>query len=413
MGGAFSPKLNSKGDIYYLGYNENGYDVYQLENTNVINTPKILSLDNTPVIKHKYPRASFEIADYSSTSHLKPSWWTPTLSKDDDSLLLGVYTSGSDALNRHAYDAYLGFDFQSTSLSGEFNYSYDRWFPTLQTHLETVGRESSRNDTYQFEMLTPLFTRDYKVYLGIDMVYEKFKNTITQNNGSEITDTNIDPLLGAGIIFDSRRQEILSVSPTGRLVSLTAESSDIFGGNTNGQMLVAKWKEYVSFKPQHVLAFRFIGGFGLQNPRPFQLGGSISDHEYRSASLLSTLPIRASLYNKRRYAFRGYPSDAASLIGRRMVMYDLEWRFPLKRIERSLYMLPLGLHQISSTLFAGSASTWQSGNTPENYHYNLGAELHFHTEWFYFLPLKVRLGYAYGLDEDGEHQVYFSFSSSF
>jgi len=415
MGGAFSPRLNNKGDIFYIGYTAKGYDVFQLKNKTALKTKPIIAQSKQLTESYdQYPSTNYSITDYSSSSHIKPSWWTPAFSGDENAILLGAYTSGSDALNRHAYDAYLGFDFKSTSFSGEFNYSYDRWFPLLQTHLETVNRETYRTDTYQVEMLAPLFSRDDRIYLGINATYEKNRNTITEANSNKVTTTHIDPLIGIGAIYDSRRQQIKSISPSfGRLVSLTTETSDVFGGNANGQMLIGKWKEYINIHPQHVVALRFIGGFGLKSARPFQLGGSIGDSEFQGTSMLSTLPLRASLYNKRRYALRGYPSDAASLVGRRMVLLNAEWRMPLKQIERSLNMFPLGLHQLSATIFAERGSVWTSGTDPENYRHSAGLELHFHTEWFYFIPLQARLGYAYGFNEDGDHQGYFAFGSSF
>ena len=415
MGGAFSPRLNTKGDIYYIAYSAKGYDVFQLKNKTALKTNPIIAKSQQGKTTYKeFPTTSYTITDYSSSSHIKPSWWTPTFSGDQDSVLLGAYTSGSDALNRHAYDAYAGFDFKSISFSGEFNYSYDRWFPLLQTHLEIINREKYRTDAYQFEVLAPLFSRNERAYLGVNATYEKNRNTITKTNGDEVTTTHIDPLVGIGAIYDSRRHQIKSISPSlGRLVSLTAETSDVFGGNVNGQTLIGKWKEYISIYPQHVLAFRFIGGFGLKNARPFQLGGSIGDGEFQGPSMLSTLPLRTSLYNKRRYALRGYPSDESSLIGRRMLLMNAEWRMPLKRIERSLNMFPLGLHQLSSRIFIERASVWNSGTDPENYRHSAGLELHFHTEWFYFIPVQARLGYAYGFNEGGGHYPYFTFGSSF
>ncbi len=416
MGGAFSPRINTQGDLFYSGYTAQGYEVFHLKN----NRP-IKMVDTTALPKPnasmpiEYAAVDFEIDDYSVYSHLKPTWWTPTLSGDLDSTRLGAYTSGSDALKRHTYDAFINMDIQSTSLSGAINYSFDQWFPILQTHIETFGRKNYRVNTYQAEMLAPLLTRNNGLYLGLSLLYEKESNTIMLNDGNESEINSIDPLLGIGMIYDSRRYQLKSVSPShGRLLSLTAETSSLFGGDASGQMFIAKWKEYISIKPQHVIAFRFTGGFGLNSPRPFQLGGSnISDSEYQNSPFLSSLPPRASLYNKRRYGLRGYPNNAKSLAGRRMIMYSLEWRFPLKRIEKSYQMLPVGLEQISSTLFAETASVWDAGTSPESYQHSVGAELNLHAEWSYLMPLKIRLGYAYGMREEGEHQLYFAFSSAF
>ena len=94
-------------------------------------------------------------------------------------------------------------------------------------------------------------------------------------------------------------------------------------------------------------------------------------------------------------------------------MYSVEWRFPLKRIERSWDMYPIGIQQLSSTVFAETASVWNNGNSPGDYHHAIGTELNFHSEWFFFLPLQVRLGLAYGMQENGELQAYLAFNASF
>jgi len=413
LGGAFSPRLNQKGELYYIGYSATGYDIYKLENKRTLDSRSVELKATSKTAQATIPTANFELSEYAASSHLKPTWWTPTFIISKNEALLGAFTSGSDALNRHSYQAALAFDFKSTTLSGVLNYSYDRWFPLIQTHLETRGRENLREDTYQVEMLLPFLSRDEKMFLGVNIAYEEIAIT-TEQNGTPTRSENVDPLMGIGAIYDSRKYPLLSVSPSnGRLLSFTAETSDVLGGNTNGQVLIAKWREYINIKPKHVLAFRFVGGFGLVSPRPFQLGGSQPDSDYFGASQFSGQPIRTSLYNKRRYALRGYPSDAASLVGRRMVLYNLEWRSPIKRYERTHDMLPIGIHHLSSTVFFESASVWDAGNSPDDYHYDVGYELNFHTELFFMMPIQGRLGIAYGFQEDGGLQGYFAFSSSF
>jgi outer membrane protein assembly factor BamA len=146
-----------------------------------------------------------------------------------------------------------------------------------------------------------------------------------------------------------------------------------------------------------------VEGYGTDDPRPFQLGGSAG-----AAPALPLLgeALAGSPFNRRVYPLRGYPEGLAALAGRRMRLASLEWRFPIARTERGIMTPPLALHQWSGTLFADSGGAWQEGGAPSAYRSGAGLELNFDSALFYSLRFNLRLGYAHGFDAGGEDQVY-------
>jgi len=412
IGGAFSPQPGNNNDLYYIGYTEKGYDIFHLAK---IQDLKIDTITKNIVKENKAPTENsiqFETTEYSALRYILPKWWSPTLQIDSESTKLGLYTTASDPLKRHSYDALLSFDFDSSTASGELNYRYDRWFPLIQVYLSNDNRNDFRQKVYQSEVLAPLISVTGKWFLGfsyaLDEIYEK--DSLDQTK--KVLKNN--PSTGLGLIYDSRKRNLISNSLSdGRLLTLVAETSNISNSDYHGQALIGKWQEYITIKPEHVIGFRMIGGFGFEEPRNFQLGGYTSG-KIISSNLVSDIPIKASLYNKRSYSFRGYKHNKAALSGRRMVMYNLEWRFPIKRIGQTLEKAPIfGIDQVAGTVFTAIGSVWDQGLWPQQYKHSIGGELRFFTELFYFLPTQIRTGYAYGFDKEGEDQVYISFNSSF
>jgi len=408
-GGAFMPIPDNDDQIYYIGYTENGYDIFLLEDKN----PMVTNIEiNQEIVKPKpvYSEVSFEKTDYSSLLHLKPTWWSPPFFMFSDKLsLIGTYFTGADALNIHTYDTSIAYDIAANAISAELNYTYDRWFPVLQTHLSTVTRENKNVDIMHFEFLAPLLQREKSWYFGTT-----FRNENERfSNDSSLLNAN-DYLIGIGTIYDTRKRSILSNSLSdGRLFTFTAETSELFGSDFNGKMFIAKWNEYILLKPEQVLSIRVVTGLGLEFPRKFQLGGYSAEGNYFSVNPFSTTPFRTTLYNTRNYALRGYNSSSDALKGRRMMMYNVEWRFPIKRIEKNASTLPIGIHQISGAAFIESGAAWDGGIEPNDFHSSVGGEIRFQMNLFYYVPVTVRSGYAYGLDEGGGHQFYLSLGSSY
>ena len=53
-----------------------------------------------------------------------------------------------------------------------------------------------------------------------------------------------------------------------------AEDSDTLDSDFSGQVYTFDWRGYLNIKHRHVVATRFVTGWGTEDPNPFKLGGS-------------------------------------------------------------------------------------------------------------------------------------------
>ena len=96
-----------------------------------------------------------------------------------------------------------------------------------------------------------------------------------------------------------------------------------------------------------------------------------------------------------------------------MQLFSAEYRFPIIKVERSFMAPPLGLKQLSCTLFYEGGNAWNDDKFPSNYLTSAGLELNFDTFLFYIVNVNIRVGFAQGFDEGGEGRYYLSLGSTF
>ena len=162
-----------------------------------------------------------------------------------------------------------------------------------------------------------------------------------------------------------------------------------------------------------MLATRLLLGRGDESgSRPFRLGGT------RDGYLLAT-PANAlyastqTVFNRRNYALRGYPTGLRSLIGRDITLAEAEWRFPIARIERGWMAPPVGLQQVYGLLFYNTGKADNTQAKGNDYHPGAGAEINAALVLGYGFPFNVRVGYAHGYDTGGEDQYYVTLGATF
>ncbi len=414
VGGAFQPKLSNKGNLLYLNYSAKGFDVFYIEQAVPLAKIDSSTLNTQQKNRHKYNDILFEIVNYSTLKQLTPKWWEPSLYFSKHSRRIGAFTSGSDVLMRHNYDTLFEWDFIVKKPTFEFSYSYDRWFPLIQTYIKSTKRKYYTHEEGLIEALVPILSRDNRWYFSSSISLEDDTRYTFNQQDKTVAAQARNHLLGFGMVWDSRRRypKLHSIS-AGRLFTTTYETSEIGNSTNKGKMLSIDWREFIKLNKLNVLGLRLTAGLGIDSPRPFQLGGYDSATDAFDNSLYSSVRYRSNLYNKRRYALRGYATQTDSLIGRRMLMTTAEWRFPIANIERGFPVFPLALNKISGTLFYNGASVWETGLKPEQFLHGIGIEGTADTQLFRVLPIKLRLGIAKGLSKNGETQPYFTVGTSF
>ena len=101
---------------------------------------------------------------------------------------------------------------------------------------------------------------------------------------------------------------------------------------------VMDWRRYTNIRHRYSLAQRFIAGVSAgRDPRRFRFGGA--------------------------FTYRGI--DYGDLVGTRVLLGNLEFRFPLIEQLRLGWPLSLNLGGINGILFIDGASTWDQGRPPK------------------------------------------------
>lgn len=422
-GGAFYPtQAGTDGPIYYIGYGAEGFDLYRLAPAGLkpFATPAAPAGASGVATARPEAPPGLGVADYTPYSGLSPRWWFPHLVVESGRSEIGATTSGSDALARHLYAVDAAYDFVNHSTVGSLDYIYDRWYPVLKLH---TGRENmiERNndgqvtrvrhsDTQQAEAVLPLLSYDRRWSLHAAALQDKESDARLLRGALPQAGSN-DQIFGLALVFDSTKRYPLSVSRShGRELRLVAEDSDTFSSDFTGRLYTLDWREFLALGNEQVLAFRLVEGIGTEQPRLFHLGGSDSAGE---APPLLGGTLLGSPFNVRRYALRGYPEGLTALEGRRMQLTSLEWRFPVRRIERGIMTPPMAIHQAFGTVFVDSGGVWTDGRKPGDSRMGAGVEANADVALFYSLRFALRLGYAHGFDSGGENQVYLHIGSAF
>ncbi len=422
IGGAFAPMEAPDGSgLYFTGIGARGFDLYFLPTPQPRPTLHTVPTDK-PAAPITADTISGEITDYSPLPRIAPTWWLPWLAFSDDRSEVGFSTAGNDPLNRHNYSLALARDVKNDWFIGRIGYLYDRWNPTLKLSAERQVislRDSNdkpvhfrNSDNITLEALWPFFRYDrrWTLHAGLVSEVESDKHILP---GVAPRSTFRDQLLGIAVSYDSSRRYTRSISPSnGRQLRLIAEDNDLLRSDSSGQTYTLDWREFIGLGSEHVLAAHLVAGWSSDKPRPFRLGGNLSN-TIPSNPYAAALGPTDALFNHRRYALRGYAEGLRGLTGRHMGLLEVEWRFPIALIERGLMAPPVGVHRLHGTLFFNTGDAWNDNFAMADLKSGIGAEFNATLVLGYWLPIDLHLGYALGLDDDGTEQIYLNLGGSF
>ncbi|MCW8955400.1 MAG: hypothetical protein OQL09_00830, partial [Gammaproteobacteria bacterium] len=411
--GAFYSAYNEQTrQLYYQGYHGNGYDVFksgQLELTKVtIKSRNSIKQSN----QDQSDSVSYTVTDYSPWSSLVPKWWLPVFSVTEQETILGATGSGNDALGIHNYSYLAAYDTLNDYVQGEFIYVFSsnlafgvrREGVKLLDSNDELGIIRNDDDIYLLGQLNfPSMNSIWNIQVGA--ISSEQSDYYVASGILPLADRR-DRILGASVYFSNVENYILSVSESdGIRARLTAESSDVWDSDYTGEVYSLNLSGYIDFTSEHVLALQYVHAVSNEQPEPFRLGGEDSDFNFLDV----LTPITTAVFGRREYSLRGYAEGHAELQGNNMQLASMEWRFPINRVERGFMAPPIGLMQLSGSVFAESGGVWDDGNQPETFYNSIGAELHADVNLFYGLTTKLRMGYAKGLDKlIGDDRFYFS-----
>ncbi len=400
--GAFSPSEGAGGDIYYLGYTPDGYDLYRLPAAAALAeplTPAVTAYSQAP----SPPKAAGVLHDYSPWDGFLPAYWSPEAGAGPDVVLLGAETSGQDALGVHLYAGDINYEFTHHLLGGSLLYQYADRLQFLaarqyelyssDTELQRIRRQDRLQAVWQLPWVRLQRTLTFSLGAASDAekdVYEAPGFTAAPARDA-----------AAGLAFDwnSTQDWPVSISPNdGRDVTLVAESSDVFPSDFHGNAVHLDWHEYIRAGDEAVVTLRYLQAHGTPGIQPFNLGSATDPGVGTPAAQL--------LFDRRQFAFPGYPSGIADLIGDNVRLASLGVRIPIMRPEAGLNVPPVGVHDFSLRVYYDAGGAWDQGGRPARYSRSLGAEWVSDLSLFYLADLRVVVGAAHGFDTGGEYQAY-------
>ncbi len=418
--GAFnSAQFDQHSPLYYSGYNANGRDIYKLQKPQVLKTLPINKSSRQHVLQSSEEEVSIDFGekrDYSAIASMYPRWWFPFISLSNDRAEYGITTSGNDALGIHNYFMNIAYDTTNEWLTGDINYAYAQRF-SIGYQRSTDILRFNNGDFAVARNVDDIFVSVGLNYPGIEdswryqigIVASRSKDGRRAEGVLPQADSK-DNLIGGAVLFNNAQNYIRSISLTdGRNVRALLETSDFIESPFSGEVYTLDWREYFNMGKQNVLALRLVQGWGTDEPKYFRLGGE--DNDFGVLDFIN--PISEPLFDKRKYALRGYAEGLPQLAGRRMQLGSLEWRFPGSLIERGFMAPPIGVIQWSGSVFVESGSAYNNASA-DTYYSSVGIELQADVNLFYGLTSRMRLGFASGFDKQiGEERIYFNLGASF
>jgi len=366
--------------------------------------------ESEPSTRQSQPRgtAGSERA-YSPWSSLLPRQWFPQAYSADGALVLGVETSGQDALGLHRYFLAPLYEITQHQALGSAAYVYDDRHGLLLNRWMTVRASDSStsdikaytiNETAQWVSLWRHLSYNARYYWGLGGALDRETFHQVDISSSATRDERVVGLL-AGV--DTRRQQFLSEGPSqGQNLRLFAETSNGLGGAFSGNFYRGDWRAHLP-AGKTVVSLRWNQAYSQSQAEPIQLGG-VGPLFSESAFVLPVL-------DQREFPLRGYRNGEPVLTGHRASLGTLEWRIPISDIDRHFMVPPAGLNRISMSIFTEAGSAWDQA--PQRWYKSAGIELISETRFGYLFGWQLRAGVAKGFEAPGRTQGYVRFGRSF
>jgi hypothetical protein len=396
-----SPEPSRDGrTLVFVGYTPAGYDLFSLPLASARWTPGdagapdpeglVARAATTPVPAAPAPHS------YSPLRTIAPRFWTPTLESDGDEIVAGAATGASDALGRHVYAAEAGWAAARARPDWQVAYAYDRWRPTVFANVaddtDPFRDGEVRTAEGNLGVLFPIRrVRWSQSILGaFHSSIDRFTCAACGPDGQARVVRRA--VRGGWSTNDSRSYGYSISREDGWNATVTTElTREALGADGNGEAATFDLRGYLPVVPRHaVIAARVAGAASRGDARArreFSVSGSGPqtlgfDFGTDAIGLL-----------------RGVPEDETA--GTRAAVVNLDYRLPLKRIDRGAGTLPVFARVLHGAVFLDAGHAWVGSFRRADVTVSVGAELSLDAVVGYVLPLTFTAGGAWASQDRG------------
>jgi hypothetical protein len=464
LGGGAYPSVDPEGRwIYYSSYHHEGWWIERIPMepeewfSPLPYHPRFQAAGD---LQRLAERVEVPAEPYSPVPTLGPTYWAPTYREGDkagDREVLdpgfGLATSGEDLVGRHAYALSGTFSGGPASFNGFGSYTY----AGLEVPILSFAASQSYDAAGQpWAGITeggdtvPIFLveRERAVGAAAALVRRRSRNSTTLSIGAshiweerffleeDLEESRRFDLsrpdvrlaeVRASLTFGNARRFAFSLSPEDgvglylrvrgrRDLTLTDSLRNEAGWDRSFTDLIGRLTAYKGFQGpgfgNHVLGIRASGGVAGgpgADAFHFEVGGA------SGGSLpLEFLDLGQGLF----FPVRGF--STATRWGRYAWSASLEYRFPLKLVNRGAGLFPLHLDWVSGSLFLDGGNAWgpELGirgfeNPRRDALSSAGAEILMRTLPLWFSELDLRIGVAFPLAGEEGSRGYVRIGSSF
>jgi Omp85 superfamily domain len=386
--------------VVFIGYTTDGYDLFSVPLASAswsnVDATSASPAPSQPELSSRAASNTSSDVAYRPWRTLVPQFWMPIVESDSGELPAGAETGASDALGRHAYGAAVAWTSSRVRPDWSVAYAYDRWWPTPFVSV------SDDTDPWQGGEIQ---TRELNAGALFSVARVRWSQTVLAAlNASEDTfscESCSEPApqevrrgaIRAGWSFINAKTYGYSISrESGTALRFTWEDApEALGSDAASSAMTIDARAYAHFGPRHTaLAIRAAGAsaWGDENARRvFSAAGS--------DAVSSSFDFGRGAVG----LLRGFESD--TVVGRRVAVANLDYRFPLRYIQRGSGTIPMFLRTIHSAVFADAAHAWDDSFRWNDVRMSAGAELSVDTVIGFGIPLSFTAGVAWRHDPAG------------
>jgi WD40 repeat protein len=386
---AQSPEVSRDGrTLVFVGYTLQGYDLFSISLDSAVWTRVSSDIRSEPagIAERVDPGTQLATRGYSPWGTLAPRFWTPTLESDSDEVVVGAASVSADVLRRHIYAAEVGWATSRARPDWQVAYAYDRWRPTFFATVSDDTDPSNDGEVRTLEanagVLLPW--RRVRWTQSVMGAFHSSSDEFTCTGCPDRNDEVTHRAIRGGWLVDATRTYGYSISTEdGWSAAIATElAREALGSEGDAGAATLDLRGYLPVAPGHaVIAARVAGAttwdvgrvrrvFSAAGNGPQLLG---FDFDSDAIGLL-----------------RGV--ESSDMLGRHAAVANLDYRFPLWRIERGSGTLPVFLRTIHAALFADAGHAWNERFRRQDVRVSLGGELSFDTVLGYVLPLTFTTG---------------------